>query len=126
MDKARLNEVTGKIVDIAYKIHSQYGPGLLESAYQSLLEYELAKAGLRFESQKAIPIIHDGVHLGDGYRADLLVEGLVIVEVKSIEAIADVHIKQILTYLRLSGVKVGLLINFNTALIKEGIKRMIL
>ena len=119
------NEITGQIVDAAYKIHTTLGPGLFESVYESVMAYELEKRGLRVVRQQPIPIIYEGIHLEEGFRADLIVEGLVIVELKSIEAVAAVHKKQVLTYLRLSNKRVGLLINFNVALIKDGITRLV-
>ncbi|NLH61199.1 MAG: GxxExxY protein [Ignavibacteriales bacterium] len=121
-----INDLTYKIIGSAYKVHSALGPGLLESAYQSCLEYELKKLGFLVESQKALPIIYEEVHLNAGYRIDLLVENSVVLELKSVEAINEVHIAQILTYLKLSKVKVGLLINFNVKDLKQGIKRFVL
>ncbi|NJK49770.1 GxxExxY protein [Candidatus Gracilibacteria bacterium] len=119
------NEITGEIVDAAYKIHTRLGPGLLESVYESVMAYELKKRELRFERQKPIPIVYEGIHLEEGFRADFIVENTVIVELKSVEAIAPVHKKQLLTYLRLAKKRLGLLINFNTDLIKNGITRLI-
>ena len=119
------NEITGQIVDAAYKIHTTLGPGLLESVYEAVLVYELVKRGLHVARQQPIPIVYETVHLEEGFRADLIVEGRVIVELKAIEAIARVHKKQVLTYLRLSRKRVGLLINFNVNLIKEGITRLV-
>ena len=121
-----VNDLTYKIIGSAYKVHSALGPGLLESAYQACLEYELKKLGFLVESQKALPIIYEEVHLNAGYRIDLLVENTVVLEFKSVEAINEVHIAQILTYLKLSKVKVGLLINFNVKDLKQGIKRFVL
>jgi len=121
-----INDLTYKIIGSAYKVHSALGPGLLESAYQACLEYELKKLGFLVESQKALPIIYEEVHLNAGYRIDLLVENSVVLELKSVEAINEVHIAQILTYLKLSKVKVGLLINFNIKDLKQGIKRFVL
>jgi GxxExxY protein len=119
------NEIARVIVDAAYQIHTRLGPGLFESVYECALAYELEKRGLRFERQKAIPVIYETLHMEEGFRADLIVEGKVIVEPKSIEAIAPVHKKQLLTYLRLSDKRLGLLINFNVDLIKDGITRIV-
>jgi GxxExxY protein len=119
------NEIARQIVDAAYKIHTKFGPGLLESAYEALLVYELRKRGLRVETQKPIPIIYEGVTLEVGFRADMIVEDKVIVELKSVEEIAPVHKKQLLTYLRLADKRLGLLINFGEKLIKEGITRVV-
>jgi GxxExxY protein len=119
------NEITGQIVDAAYKIHTTLGPGLLESVYEAALAYELRKRGMQIKRQQPIPIVYEDVHLQEGFRADLIVEGRVIVEIQSIEAVAPVHKKQVLTYLRLSNKRVGLLINFNVNLIKEGITRLV-
>lgn len=118
------NEIAKEVVDIAYKIHTALGPGLLESAYESVMAHEFAKRGLGFERQKKIPIIYDNLNLEEGFRADFLVAGKVIVELKSVESIASIHKKQLLTYLRLSNKRLGLLINFNTELIKNGITRI--
>ena len=120
------NEVARIIVDCSYKIHKTLGPGLLESAYEECLFYELPRRGLSVEKEKALPLIYEGVKLQIGYRVDFLVERRVIIEVKSIDAIADIHVAQVLTYLKLSGCKLGLLINFNVSLIKDGIRRIVL
>ena len=119
------NEVAKQIVDVAFKIHTTFGPGLLESVYETIMAYELKKRGLRVNRQQAIPLVHETVRMDLGFRADLIVEGKVVVEIKSIEAIAPVHKKQLLTYLRLADKRLGLLINFNTALIKDGIVRVV-
>ncbi len=121
----RENEITGKIVDAAFQIHTRLGAGLLESVYEAVMAYELKKRGLRFERQKPIPVVYEGIHLGEGFRADFIVENLVIIELKSVEVIAPVHKKQLLTYLRLTNKHLGLLINFNTDLIKNGITRIV-
>jgi GxxExxY protein len=118
------NEVARQIVDAAFAIHSSLGPGLLESVYEAVLAYELEKRGLRAVRQQAIPVIWQGTRIEVGFRADLVVEDLVIVEVKASEATAPVHRKQLLTHLRLAGKRLGLLINFNVALIKDGITRI--
>jgi GxxExxY protein len=119
------NEIARQIVDAAFKIHTTLGPGLFESVYELVLAYELEKRGLRVQRQVAIPVVYETIQLPEGFRADLLVECLVIVEVKSIEAVAPVHKKQVLTYLRLADKRLGLLINFNVDLIKEGITRLV-
>jgi GxxExxY protein len=120
----QLNEISGEIVDAAFKVHSQLGPGLLESVYERVLAYELRKRGLKVEMQQAVPIRYDGVDFDEGFRLDLLVNDSVIVEVKSIEEIAPIHKKQLLTYLKLRDKRLGLLINFNVELIKQGITRI--
>ncbi|TAE57579.1 MAG: GxxExxY protein [Bacteroidetes bacterium] len=119
------NEISGIVVDCCYQIHYQLGPGLFESVYEEILCYELTKMGLSVESQKAAPVIWDGIVLGSGFRMDVVVENKVILELKSVEAIAAVHQKQLLTYLKLTGLKLGLLINFNVPLIKDGIQRIV-
>lgn len=120
-----LNRITGEIVDAAIHIHRQLGPGLLESVYEAALTYELRKRGWRVETQHPIPVCWEDVRLEIGFRADLVVERLAFVEVKSVDAIAPVHKKQLLTYLRLTDTRVGLLINFNVELLKDGIKRIV-
>jgi GxxExxY protein len=119
------NEIARNIVDIAYKVHTQLGPGLLESVYEVLVAHQLEKRGLSVARQQAIPVVYETIHMDAGFRADLIVEGKVIVEIKSIEAIAPVHKKQLLTYLRLADKRLGLLINFDVALIKDGIVRVV-
>ncbi len=119
------NEISKVIVNCAYKVHSALGPGLLESSYEECLFYELQKERLNVEKQKPLPLIYEEVKLDIGYRIDLFVNNKVIVEIKSVEALNDVHMAQILTYLKLSGCKLGLLINFNVALIKNGIRRIV-
>ena len=121
-----INELTGKIIGASFKIHSDLGPGLLESSYKECLYYVLTKGGLYVEKEKPLPLIYEGVRLDIGYRLDLFVESKVVVEVKSVETFTDVHMAQVLTYLKLTGCKVGLLINFNVADLKKGIKRLIL
>lgn len=116
--------ITEQILRSSYKIHSSLGPGLLESAYQACLKYELEKEGLMVEVEKPLPLIYKEVKLECGYRIDLLVENRVIVELKTVENFTDVHIAQMLTYLRLADKKVGLLINFNVKSLKNGIKRL--
>ena len=119
------NEISKVIVDCTLKVHRALGPGLLESSYEECLYYELKKEGLKVVKQKPLPLIYDEVKLEIGYRVDLLVENKVIIEIKSVEALNDIHLAQILTYLKLSNCKLGLLINFNVTLIKNGIKRVV-
>ncbi len=119
------NEISRIIVESALKVHKNLGPGLLESSYEECLFYELKKEGLLVEKQKPLPLIYEEVKLEIGYRVDLFIENKVIAEVKSVEALNEVHLAQVLTYLKLSGCKLGLLINFNVALIKNGIKRVV-
>jgi GxxExxY protein len=121
-----INEITKEILDSAYKVHSALGPGLLESVYRKCLVYELRKKGLKVEEEKALPLVYEDVKLDCGYRIDILVENKVVVELKTVEAFTDVHTAQVLTYLKLSGNKVGLLLNFYTKSLKNGIKRLIL
>ena len=118
------NELARIVFEAGLKIHQTLGPGLLESAYEECLYYELCKSNLVVEKQKALPLIYEDVKLNAGYRIDLLVENKLVVEIKSVEALTDLHLAQILTYLRLSGCKLGLLINFNSVLFKNGIKRV--
>lgn len=118
------NEIATQIVDAAYKIHTTLGPGLLESVYETVLAHELSKRGLRVIRQQGIAVDYEGVHMDIGFRADLIVEDKVIVEIKSVEALAPVHKKQLLTYLRLADKRLGLLINFDTDFIKHGIARV--
>ncbi|HYL91759.1 MAG TPA: GxxExxY protein [Alphaproteobacteria bacterium] len=118
------NEVAREVVDAAYHLHTTLGPGLLESAYEVVLAYELEKRGLRVKRQEPVPVVYGGAKIDVGFRADLVVEDLVIVEIKSVAAVAPVHKKQLLTHLRLADKRLGLLINFNVALIKDGITRI--
>ena len=120
-----LNEVTHTVIGCALKVHSALGPGLLENAYHRCLARELEKIGLRVESEVALPIVYDGLRIEGAYRVDLRVEKIVLVEVKAVEAILPVHRAQLLSYLQLSRVRVGLLINFNVVRLVDGIKRMI-
>lgn len=119
------NEISKIVVECALKVHRELGPGLLESAYEECLYYELIKTGLLIEKQKPLPLIYEDVKLEIGYRVDLFVEKKVIIEVKSVDALNDIHLAQILTYLKLSNCKLGMLINFNVTLIKNGIKRVV-
>jgi GxxExxY protein len=119
------NEIAKIIVNTSYDIHVKLGPGLLESVYEEILSYELQNQGLKVERQKPIPVFWKGIKMDIGFRADLIVENKVIVEIKSVELIAPVHPKQLLTYLRITKLKLGLLINFNEKLIKDGITRIV-
>ena len=120
------NEISKIILDCAFKVHSALGPGLLESAYRECLAYELMNAGLKVEKEKPLPLVYEEVKLECGYRIDLLVENKVVIELKVVEAFNDVHVAQTLTYMRLSGCKLGLLLNFYTKSLKDGIRRLIL
>lgn len=119
------NAIAKDIVDSAYRIHTALGPGLLESVYDAILAFELDRRGLRVERQRPIPVVYENIRIDTGFRADLVVEDKVIVEVKSVEALAPVHKKQLLTYLRLADKRLGLLINFHVPLIKDGITRIV-
>ena len=118
------NEISDKIIGCAIEVHKTLGPGLLESAYSECLFYELRKSGLKVEKEKPLPLVYKEVKLDVGYRLDLIVEDKVIVELKAVEAITDVHLAQVLTYLKLSGCKLGLLMNFNVIRLVEGLKRV--
>jgi len=119
------NELSKIIFDLGMKIHKTLGPGLLESVYEECLFYEIKKNGLYVEKQKALPLIYEDIKLEAGYRIDLWVEKKLIIEIKSVEALNDLHLAQILTYLKLSDCKLGLLINFNTVLFKNGVRRVV-
>lgn len=119
------NQITETIIGCAIKVHKALGPGLLESAYEECLAYELANTDLLIEKQKPLPLVYEEVKLECGYRVDLLVENKVVVEIKSVDALNDVHMAQIITYLRLSGCKVGLLINFNVVKLMQGLRRVV-
>lgn len=121
-----IEEVFKKVLDCSFQVHTALGPGLLESAYEECLYFELMHSGLIVMKQKPLPLVYKEVKLEVGYRLDLLVENLVIVEVKAVEALNDLHMAQVLTYLKLSGCKLGLLVNFNVRQLKDGIKRIIL
>ena len=125
-NQAELNVLTQKIIGAAIEVHRHLGPGLLESAYETCLAYELGQLGLRVERQKALPLVYKDIHLDQGYRLDLLVEQKVIVELKVVEQITPVHEAQLLSYLKFSGCEIGLLINFNVKLLKNGIRRFIM
>lgn len=120
-----LEALTGRILSAAFRVHSVMGPGLLESVYEAALAHELRKAGLRIATQVEVPAIFDGIKLEVAFRADMVVESSVILELKSVEALAPVHSKQLLNYLRLSGLKVGLLLNFNTVSLKDQLVRLV-
>ena len=119
------NEISGAVVDAAMKVHSALGPGLLESAYTACLRHELIKRGLKVSSEVPVPVVYDGIKLDAGYKLDLLVEDTVIVELKAIEALAPIHQAQIISYLKLAGKPIGLLINFHSLHLKDGIKRFV-
>ncbi len=119
------NLITEKIIGSAIKIHKALGPGLLESAYQACLYYELIKTGMFVEKEKALPLVYEEVTLDCGYRMDLVIERKIVVEIKSVDTLTDIHLAQILTYLKLSNNRFGLLINFNVTLLKDGIKRVV-
>jgi len=119
------NEIARLAVDICFKIHYKYGPGLFETVYEEIFCYEWTKNNIPFSRQQPIPVIHEEIKLEIGFRADVIIDNKVIIEFKSIEALAPVHYKQVQTYLKLTGIKLGLLINFNVPLIKEGIHRIV-
>jgi GxxExxY protein len=119
------NEISKIVVDCAIKIHKNLGPGLLESAYEECMYYELKKIGLTVDKQKALPLVYEDIKLEIGYRIDLIIENKVVVEIKSVDTLNDVHLAQILTYIKLSQCKLGLLINFNVAFLKNGIRRVV-
>ncbi|HTT56232.1 MAG TPA: GxxExxY protein [Opitutaceae bacterium] len=127
MDKSHQteNEISREIVDAAYHVHRKLGPGLLESVYETVLAYELAKRRLTVARQLPVPIIYEDLRFDEGFRADLMIGGKVIVELKSVEQIAPVHLKQLLTYLRLADKRLGLLVNFGAPIIKDGIRRLV-
>ncbi|MCF8461728.1 MAG: GxxExxY protein [Flavobacteriales bacterium] len=119
------NEFAKEVIGCAISVHRNLGPGLLENAYQQCLEYELKKQGLNIEVEKPMPLIYDEIKMDCGYRVDILVENKLILELKAVETLNDVHLAQTLTYLKLSGCKLGLLINFNVSILKNGIKRVV-
>jgi len=119
------NEIAKHVLDAAFIVHTRLGPGLLESVYEVILPYELQRKGLTAERQKPMPIIYDGIRFDEAFRSDVVVKGKVVAELKSVETLLPVHAKQLLTQLRLSGLKLGLLINFGEAHLKNGIKRII-
>jgi GxxExxY protein len=121
-----INQITEKIIGCAIEVHKNLGPGLLESAYEECLYYELENCGLNVKRQLALPLVYKDVKLDAGYRIDLMVENKVIVEIKSVEAIAEIHKAQLMTYMKLANIKIGLLINFNVSRLKDGIVRWII
>ena len=121
-----LNRISGEIVDAAFRVHKTLGPGLLESAYEACMAHEMSLRNLNFRTQVVLPVVYEGVKLDAGFRIDMLVEDQVIVEMKAVEKIIPLHEAQLMTYLRLSNLRLGLLINFNVRLIKDGIKRMVI
>jgi len=118
------NRAARAVIDCCYKIHKELGPGLLESLYEAALAHELVKLGHVVRRQQPIPVVYDGIKFQEGFRADLLVDNVLIVEIKSIEAVAPIHFKILMTYLRLSNIRLGLMVNFNEVLLKNGIKRL--
>ena len=121
----RAEDAARASVDAALQVHKALGPGLLESAYEHCLAFEIARRGLPVQRQLALPLVYEGEKLDAGYRLDLVIEGAVIIEVKAIDALAPIHDAQVLTYLKLSGLRIGLLMNFNVALLKQGLKRFV-
>ena len=119
------NEISNKIIGLAIEVHQSLGPGLLESAYKECLYYKLLKSGFYSEKEKPMPLIFEEVKLECGYRIDILVESKVVIEIKSVEALNEVHLAQTLTYMKLGGYKLGLLMNFNVSLLKDGIRRIV-
>ncbi|HLV47298.1 MAG TPA: GxxExxY protein [Flavobacterium sp.] len=119
------NELSNKIIGLAIEVHKALGPGLLESAYKECLFYKIQQEGLKVQKEKAMPLVFENVHLECGYRMDLLVENKLVIEIKSVESLNDVHLAQTLTYMKLGNFKLGLLINFNVVLLKHGLKRVI-
>ena len=120
-----INELTYKVIGLAIEVHKELGPGLLESAYQECLFYELKNAGLKVEKEKALPVIYKDIKLDHGYRIDLLIENKLVIEIKTVENFTDVHFAQILTYLKLGNYPIGLLMNFHSKILKNNIKRFI-
>ncbi len=121
----RENELAKLALDVCFRIHKLYGPGLFESVYEEIFCYELTKEGILFERQIPIPLIHEQIKLEAGFRADVVIEKKLLIELKSVELVADIHYKQVQTYLKLANLKLGLLINFNVVYLKDGIKRII-
>lgn len=124
-NRTELNNLSGSVIESAFKIHSLYGPGLLESAYEAILVYELTKKGLSLKRQPPMPLVHEGVTLDTAYRLDIVVEDELIIELKSVENLTETHHKQLITYLKLSDKRLGLLINFNVASLRDGIHRKV-
>ena len=119
------NEISKVVVDCCFRIHKQYGPGLFESVYEEIICYELGKVGLNFRRQQGVRVIHNGVNMGIGFIPAIVIENKVIVELKSVENLAEVHYKQLTTYLKITNLKLGLLVNFNVPLIKLGLHRIV-
>lgn len=119
-----INQITGQVLDAFIRIHTSLGPGLFESVYEEVSAYELSKSGLSVERQKAIPVVYDNIKFDDGFRADLVVERKLIIEIKSVETLAPVHFKQVMTYLKLMNIRDGILVNFNVDLLKDGFHRV--
>ena len=124
-EKELFDQVTEKVIGAAIEVHRALGPGLLESAYEACLAFELSDRGLKVETQKPLPVVYRGVKLDCGYRLDLLVDDLVIVEIKAVHHLAPIHQAQLLSYLKLSGCKVGLLLNFNVKMLRQGVSRVV-
>jgi GxxExxY protein len=125
MDRQQLDRITDTIIGAAIEVHRALGPGLLESAYEACLSFELAERGVKVEQQKALPVVYRDVRLDCGYRLDLLVENAVVVEIKAVDVLMPIHTAQLLSYLKLSNRPVGLLINFNVKMLRDGIRRMV-
>lgn len=119
------NEISKLVVDLCFRIHKQYGPGLFERVYEEIFSYEWAKKEIPFTQQQGIPLVHEEIKLEAGFRADFIIDNKVIIELKSIEILAPVHFKQVQTYLKLTNLKLGILVNFNVNLIKDGIHRIV-
>jgi GxxExxY protein len=124
-ERERLNNLTESIIGAAIQVHRALGPGLLECAYEACLAFELGRRGLKVEQQKPLPLVYEEVKLDCGYRIDLLVEGSVVVEIKAVDALAQIHEAQVITYLKLSGCKLALLMNFNVTALKDGVRRFV-
>jgi GxxExxY protein len=123
---SKTNQLSNQIIGLAIKVHNHLGPGLLESSYKECLFYEIIQAGLNAQKEKPLPLVYQDVKLEIGYRVDIMVENKLIIEIKSVESLTDIHTAQMLTYLKLSGKRLGLLINFNVSYLKNGIKRLVL
>ena len=123
---SKTNQLSNQIIGLAIKVHNHLGPGLLESSYKECLFYEIIQAGLNAPKEKPLPLVYQDVKLEIGYRVDIMVENELIIEIKSVESLTDIHTAQMLTYLKLSGKRLGLLINFNVSYLKNGIKRLVL
>jgi GxxExxY protein len=119
------NEISKVVVDLCYRIHKQYGSGLFESVYEEVFCYEWVKTGIPFKRQHGVPLVHEKMKLEVGFRADVIIDGKVLLEFKSVDALATIHFKQVTTYLKLTGLRLGLLVNFNVPLIKDGIHRIV-